>query len=71
MPENGWKHNEEMLTENKTIYIYQSNIDVYKAMATDEYLFKVFLPENIRRQFMFIHGYSLALHWGVLLRRIY
>lgn len=38
MPENGWKHNEEMLTENKTIYIHQSNIDVYKAMATDEYL---------------------------------
>ena len=38
MPENGWKYNEEMLTENKTIYIHQSNIDVYKAMATDEYL---------------------------------
>lgn len=38
MPENGWKQNAAMHTETKTIYIHQSNIDVYKAMATDEYL---------------------------------
>ncbi|MBQ2124653.1 MAG: lipoate--protein ligase family protein, partial [Spirochaetales bacterium] len=51
------KHNVEMLTENKTLYVYQSDIDVYNAMAIDEYLLQCVSSGE----------YSTAVHiysWG-------
>ena len=46
-----------MLTENKTLYVYQSDIDVYNAMAIDEYLLQCVSSGE----------YSTAVHiysWG-------
>jgi lipoate-protein ligase A len=54
-PVNGLKHNAEMLTKNKTLYIHQPNIDVYKAMATDEYLLQCVSDEQFTAA---IHVYS-------------